>query len=189
MAYASTNDLKAYLGIGTATDDALLAALLTRAQAVIDEHCNRAFEAAADSTRYYDAINDVWGQLLMLDADLSAVTTVVNGDGVTISSTEYVLQPSNNRPAYAIRLKDNASVVWTYSESPERSIAVTGKFAFSTSAPADIVHATVRLAAWFYRQKDNSADLSDVNVAMGGAVMIPSGLPRDVTALLERYVR
>ena len=189
MAYASTNDLKAYLGIGTATDDALLAALLTRAQAVIDRHCDRTFEAAVDTTRYYDAVDDVWGQLLMLDTDLCAVTTVVNGDGVTINSTDYMLQPSNLRPAYAIRLKDNSPVVWTYSESPERSIAVTGKFAYSASAPADIVHATVRLAAWLYRQKDNSADMSDVSVTTGGAVMIPSGLPRDVTAMLERYVR
>lgn len=189
MSYATTPELKLYLGITTSTDDVLLTALISRAQGIIDTYCKRTFEASADTTRYFHAVHDVDQYTLYLDHDLYSVTTLTNGGGVAVSASDYVLLPANYKPAYAIALKWSASVVWTYSDTPENAIAITGKWAYSLTAPADITHACIRLAAWLYRQKDNSADMSDVSVTTGGAVMIPSGLPRDVWTLLERYVR
>lgn len=189
MAYASLAELKAYAGIDSSGDDTLLTALLARAQAIIDSHCRRTFEAAADSTRYFDAEDDVDDDDLIVDTDLYSVTSVTNGDGTAVAASEYVLEPANHRPAYAICLKENSSVVWTWSDSPENAISVTGRWAYSLTAPADITHACIRLAAWLYRQKDNSADVDAVNVTSGGAVIVPSGLPNDVTLLLRVYVR
>lgn len=189
MAYATLAELKTYLSISGNGDDTLLAALLVRAQAIIDAHCRRTFEAAADTTRYFDAEDDIDGDDLVVDTDLYSVTSVTNGDGTAIASTEYVLEPANHRPAYAICLKDTSSVVWTWSDHHENAISVTGRWAYSLTAPADIAHACIRLAAWLYRQKDTSVEVDAVSVTSGGAVITPSGLPTDVTLLLRTYVR
>jgi hypothetical protein len=67
-------------------------------------------------------------------------------------------------------------------------IEVVGKFAYSTSAPNDIVHATERLVGYYYRQKDSQVfDVTAIPDA--GVLMIPQGIPADVKLLLKPYVR
>ena len=66
-------------------------------------------------------------------------------------------------------------------------IAVTGKWGYSLTAPADVVQATVRLAAWFYRQKDNAA--GDQAIVTGDVTVLPARLPEDVRKLLRPYLR
>lgn len=189
MAYATTPELKLYLSISTSTDDVLLSALITRAKGIIDTYCKRTFEAAADTTRYFHAVNDVDQNILYLDHDLYSITTLTNGDSTVISASDYVLLPANYKPAYSIALKWNASVAWTYSDSPENAISIVGKWAYSLTAPADIQHACIRLAAWLYRQKDTSGDVDNATIATGGVVLVPQGIPKDVHALLRGYVR
>lgn len=63
---------------------------------------------------------------LQLNADLLDVETLTNGDGSTISSSQYVLRPSNLYPKYAIRLKDSGSTSWTYTTAWEDAITVDG---------------------------------------------------------------
>jgi len=186
MAYAAASDVKTYLGISVSTDDTLITALITRAQAAIDRYCNRTFEASANSTRYFDAVADVYGPTLILDEDLASINSVTNGDGTTVTSSQYVTEPRNMTPYYALRIRSDASVAWTYSSYPENAIAISGKWAYSTSAPADIVHACIRLASYYYRQKD--AQVFDVTATPElGQITIPQGLPRDVEILLEPY--
>ena len=139
MAYASLSDLTAYLGIDESTaDDALLTQLLTRAQAAVDGMCQRTFEAGADSTRHYDC-RSVDGLTLHLDADLCAVTSVVNGDGITVAPTSYTTEPRNLTPLHALRLRSVVGLAW---DGISADIAVTGKWAYSMAAPADVVHAS-----------------------------------------------
>lgn len=182
MAYATTAELKAYLGISGTSDDTLLAALITRAQAAIDSYCGRTFQAAS-GTRYYDW-RDVDGDTLYLDADLVSVTTLTNGDGTEIAETEYVLEPRNGTPKYAIRLLSTSA----WSVGVDEEIAVAGQWGWSESPPADIVQATIRLAAYMYRQKDattfDATAFTDV-----GVMTIPQGIPKDVLALLQPYRR
>lgn len=188
MAYTSASNLKTYLGISEATDDTLLGTLITAAQAMIDAHCRQTFEAAADTTRYFDAVRDVNGSMLYLDAPLCAITTVTNGDGNTVASTKYVTEPRNTTPYYALQLKANAGVAWTYTSTPENAIAIAGKWAYSTTAPADIAQTTIRLAAYLYRQRDNASDLDRAIVGASG-IMLPAALPKDIQTLLRPYVR
>lgn len=189
MAYITLAELKQYLSIDTTTDDVLLEKLILSAQSAVDTYTKRTFEASADSTRYFHAINDVHDYTLMLDHDLVSVTTVTNGDATTVNSSYYVLLPTNYAPKYAIQLKWSSPVVWTYSDSPENAISVTGKWAYSLTAPADVQQATKRLAAWFYRQKDTSSDGDRAMTTDGGTVIIPGNLPKDVTQLLKAYIR
>ena len=188
--YCTAADLKTYLGIASANtdDDTLLTALISSAQAIIDTATGRTFEAAADTTRYFDAVHDVDGYELIFDADICAITTVTNGDSEAVASNEYTTKPRNETPYYAIRLLDSAQKSWTYTTDSEGAISVEGKWAYSESAPANIVHATKRLAAYLYRQKDNANDL-DRALVVGNATVLPSNLPSDVMTIIRPYIR
>lgn len=192
MAYASLVDLKQLLFAGGQDkpneDDSLLSSCLTRAQAFIEspEGANRVFEASADTTRYFHAIKNVRGRTLILDYPCVSITTLTNGDSQTISSTNYVTEPTNYSPFFRITLKSTSTYYWTYTTDPENAISIAGKFAWATSAPSDIKQATLRLATWFYRQKDTNSDTDRTIVTPGGIIM-PSALPKDVMSICMAY--
>lgn len=195
MAYASLADLKAYLGIptGTTSDDALLTAMLARAQAFIESPAGagRVFEAAADTTKYFDAERDVEGLMLWFDEglDLCQLTSVLNGDGTTIALSGLVTEPRNALPYYGLRLKSGLDVAWEWDDTPEQKIAVTGRWAYSITAPLDIVHATIRLAFSYYRQRDNAFDIAAPTISSDGVTLMPTAIPRDVLDTCIRYRR
>ena len=189
MAYCSLAQMKTYVGATDNDDDALLTDCITRAEAVIDRATKRRFEATADSTRTFDAQQDVAGRTLYLDADLCAITSITNGDGAAITALQVVSEPRNHAPYYALTLKASTGLAWTYETDPEDAISVTGRWAYSTTPPADIEQACVRLAAWLYRQKDSSSDLDRPMVSMDGATLLPAQIPADVQRMLQPYVR
>lgn len=189
MAYTTVSLLKTYLGATTSNDDTLLTALIARAQAIIDAYCQRTFEASANTSKTFDADRDTDGAWLYLDEDLASINTVTNGDGdVLTASTEYMTEPRNRTPYFAIKLISQSGLSWTWTTAPENAITISGKWAYSTTAPDDIVHATLRLAAYLYRQRDNAADL-DRPVYVGNATILPSQLPSDIKTILAPYRR
>lgn len=192
MAYTTASSLKTYLGVPSADDDALLTTLIARAQALIDEFTRRTFEASADSTRYFDAEADVSedSRTLYLDEDLCTLTSVTNGDATSVTLSNLVKEPRNRTPWFALTFKQNSDEVWTWNTTPENSIAVVGKWAYSATPPDDIVHACIRLAAYLYRQKDTQGGNPDrVTVTPEGLIDMPAGLPRDVRDILANYRR
>jgi len=187
MSYASLINLKDYLGISVATteDDPLLTDLLTRAEGIIDAYTGRRFEAET-ATKYF-TIDDIDGQNLYLwGYDLLSVTKLTNGDGVEIASGSYKLFPRNDNPKWIIRLNEDKA--WNFTNG-DSEISVAGTWGYSATAPADITHACIRLAAFLYRQKDTSADIDRPMVTGDGVTIMPSGLPLDVQKLLDRYKR
>ena len=186
MAYATVSQVKSYLGISASTDDTLLGTFITAAQKIIDAHTRRTFEASTATTRYFDAMSDVTGNTLWLGADLASVGTVTNGDGNALGTADYVTEPRNTAPYYQLRIRSDSTAAWTYSDHHENAIAVSGWWAYSTTAPDDIVHATIRLAAWLYAQKDNHADQDRAFIA-GNTTVLPVNLPADVKAILDPY--
>lgn len=186
MAYTTTTTVKTYLGISTTTDDGLLATLIATAQQWIDTYTRRTFEASADSTRYFDAQADVYGNELWLSSDLATVGTVTNGDGAVLGTADYVTEPRNTGPYYLLKMRSDSTAAWTYSDHYENSISVTGKWAYSTTAPADIAQAAVRLTAWLYHQKDNYADQDRTFIA-GNTTVLPLNIPTDVRLILDTY--
>lgn len=189
MAYTTVSLLKTYLGATTSNDDTLLTALIARAQAIIDAYCQRTFEASANTSKTFDADRDTDGAWLYLDEDLASINTVTNGDGdVLTASTEYMTEPRNRTPYFAIKLISQSGLSWTWTTAPENAITISGKWAYSTTAPDDIVHATLRLAAYLYRQRDNAADL-DRAVIAGNATILPAQLPSDIKTILAPYRR
>jgi len=186
--YTSTALVKTYLGIAGAGDDTLLLSLIARAHAAIDRHCGRVFQASTNTIRYYDPTRDVVGRTLYLDYDCASINTVTNGDSSVIASTSYVTEPRNAAPYWAITLLGTSGVQWTWATNPENAIAISAKWAYSASAPDDIVQAATRYAAWLYKQKDAGVYETTASPELG-IITVPMAVPRDVLALLAPYKR
>lgn len=190
MAYTTSNALAAYLKVESVDDDTLLADCISRAQTAIETRCRRTFEAATE-TRYYrpeDIIEDSNGRtvLLLHDRDLLSITTLTNGDGIAISGTYYELLPRNATAKRYIRLK-STHTGWTFDDE-DSVITVVGSWGFATTAPNDIVLATIRMATYLYRQ----IDVSDFEISATpeqGMRRVPMGLPKDVERLISPYIR
>ncbi|NIV36802.1 MAG: hypothetical protein GWN58_47415 [Anaerolineae bacterium] len=188
MAYATLAQLKDYLDIGQDTDDVLLQALIDRAQTAIDNYTHRNFEAETE-TRYFERKDlDESGFVLEVDRDLLTISTLTNGDsdGTNIPNTEYWLVPRNSTPKHGIRLKVNSVYSWEF--DTDYWVTVVGTWGYSATAPDDIVQAAIRLAAYYYAQKDSST--FDVTaVVEAGIIKVPQGIPKDVQIILGPYVR
>lgn len=191
MAYCTNSDVKTYLGISSTSDDTLLTSLISRAQAAIDTHCRRTFESSTD-TREFTVGVDTEDRMLYFDEDIVTITTVTsNADSTsstTVSSTEYVTHPRNVKPYYAIEIKPSVNKDWNFKNDPQGGVTVAGDWAYSTAPPADIVHACIRLSAFYYRQKDAQV-FETTAIPDAGIVTVPLSFPEDVKALLAPYVK
>ena len=186
--YTDASTFKLYQGITQTTDDALIQELLTRASKKIDTYTGRVFQASTE-TRYFDSdAYDKDSGLLWMDKDLLTITTLTNGDsdGTSISSTDYWLWPRNETPYYAIKLKSDVTTVWEW--DIDYWVTVAGTWGYSATPPEDIVHATIRLAGYYYHQKDSGIYETQV-FPEAGVVAVPSGMPDDVKSLLDPYRR
>lgn len=187
MAYITLAELKEELGIGEEGDDFILEQKIDAAQDIIEHLTSRVFEAAS-STRYYewDAVD---GLYLELDADLVALTSVVNGDsGATaIATADITLYPRNEGPPYdRLRLDDGSTSVWEV--DTDYWIAVTGTWGWSAEAPEPIKQACLRLAAHMYRLRDS--DVFDIVAFPGEGIMqLRQAIPADVQAVLDGFTK
>ncbi len=185
--YCTTADVKAYISTSEAGDDAIIASLITRASAAIDSHCQRTFVGRTE-TRTFDALRDVEGGLLILDDDLLSISALTNGDGDPLVAADYTLEPANSTPKWAIRLKASRSKAWTYTTDPEQAISVAGKWGYALyTPPNDIIHAAVRLTAWYYHQRN--APFEQVGFPDTGQVITPASIPQDIAVRLDAYRR
>jgi hypothetical protein len=189
MAYVSRTDLLAYLdelsgGISspeTPGEEAVLDTFISQAQAEIERVTSRKFETST-ATRTYGRDAIAPDGVLWLDDDLLDVDTLTNGDGSTISGSEYVLLPRNESPKYGIKLKSSAS--WAFSTDGE--IAVAGDWGFSAAAPADVKRLCMRLA-WFYWMKRGTT--GETQTLDGGGILSASEYPEDIKNALKRLTR
>lgn len=186
MAYATTTQVKTYLGLTVSSDDTLLGTLLLAAQKTIETHCGRVFEADTATVRYFTLADlDRDSGVLWLGGDLCTLTAVTNGDGTTVATGDVQTMPINTPPWYALRINP-AVGVFTSGQNTADRIAITGKWAYSASAPADIVQATIRMTAFLYRARENGGD-TDRTVFAGNATLSPQALPVDVQAAVRAY--
>ncbi len=180
MSFCTRTELKTYLGLAGASDDVLLDALVARAQKMIESTCRRTFEAGASTVHKFDAVQDVQGAVLYLDADLCAITSVTNGDGAPIAPSAYVTEPRNRTPYFALRLLDSSGLEWTYLDDPQDAIEVNGRWAYSETAPEHVQQLCIEIAAALYRLREYPA-------AIQGEVNGPRLLTaQDVNSYLNR---
>ena len=194
--YAASSDILDYIDFDSdvTVDTALIADLITRASKRIDDYCGRTF-VAFDSdytTRYFDALRDIWGPELFFDRDVSILSTVTNGDGAVVTTDQYVTLPTNETPWYGIRLKASSGVAWTYASDPEEAISIAGHWSYNSTSDnlTAVTDACVRMVTWMYRQRESQADLDRPLMVEGtGNILMPTRLPDDVRAILNPYRR
>lgn len=200
MSYATLADFKLYVsemtgGVQTAftaAEDTLLQKFLDQADAEIDAYVGRSFGQGANNHTHYYTEDDVDGDTLYInDGDLVSVTTLTNGDGTVISSSDYFLLPMNvsvtgqnayDGSYYAIRLKSTQQ--WTF--STDGRISINGRWGFMQGAPLDIVRISMRLAYWYWAKRNETGATN-----MGGEQLTQQtdAYPADVKIVLDRYVR
>lgn len=117
-------------------DNPLLMDDLRRATAMIDAELPDVSFMPRVDTRYFDAPTgfsdgDARGRDLVMDVPLRSVTSVVNGDGSTL--TDYTLYPRNGTPYNIIRLNASSGLYWSTDAHGEHRdvIAVSGVWAGS----------------------------------------------------------
>lgn len=97
-------------------DDSFIETLITAASRWADNLTSRRFMPYID-TREFDVPpkgdNELW-----LDEDLLETLTVTNGDGTALTqTTDYVFQPANHYPKYALVLRASQSLYWSWNSS------------------------------------------------------------------------
>jgi hypothetical protein len=202
MAYFTTAELKAYLGITSSSDDVQLGYLPDRVTAAIDQFCNRHFEPeaehgpAASHTHYFTPLLERDGGDLLdyytlnLNHDLAELTSITNGDGTAIAAGDVVLLPLNVIPTNFIRIKSSSGKFWTYSGSPEGSVQVAGKWSYSLDIPADVKAAALRWGAHLYRLRTGATSVpADITVSADGSAFASNRIPSDVAQMLKPYIR
>ena len=196
MAYVSVADMKTFLEITSSSDDALLADIIEAASRAVDRMVNRTFEASTNTTRKFTPLPQRYGgniqsdgRTLMFDEDLCALTSITNGDGNVIPSTEYYLVAPNSTVYYGVALKTLSTYNWTYTGSPEQSVLITGKWAYSETCPANVAMAVKKIVKHFYTSRSAESDSDRDVLSADGVVIAASKIPASVTKLMSPYVR
>lgn len=187
MAYCTSSDIKAYLGITETADDALIEQSILAAKKAIDQYCNTSFDVATDTTRYYDSTSDlISGRSLHLNRHTLAsppTTVVVGGVDVTTAVKTY-----GNAPYWELVLSGTSGYSWRDAGDgdPEDAIAITGKWGYSTTPPEDVKQAAIIWSAHFYQIKDAAPD-GTLALSTQEQQQRISAIPSNVVTLLASY--
>jgi hypothetical protein len=199
MSYATLAEFKSYIsemtgGIQTSfsnAEDVLLQKFLDQADAEIEGQTGRNFGQGANNHTHYYTEDDIDGDTLYLDSDLVSVTTLTNGDGTTIASSNYFLLPMNasvtgqngyDGSFWAIKLK--STIDW---QTPtDGRISVNGRWGFMQGAPVDVIRAAIRIAYWYWTKRNQTGA---TEIAGAELTQQSDSYPTDVRIVFNRYKR
>jgi len=183
----------------------LLESDVARATRMIDDHTRRTFAVTEATTRYIDCVEPyVVGPFLTFPKDIWKITAVVNGDGTAVDMDEISPQPRNFTradgtiyissaqsdafPFWQIVFKHSSGKYWTFNNSPEEAIAVTGMWGFSSTPPEAIEWATTALAVHLYRMR-HAVDESGFVASREGELLVPPSIPSYIQERIQYYVK
>ena len=166
-------------------DDDVIGALIEEASRFIDRESGRTFYARTE-TRYYDVPE---GRELEVDDDLLTITTLTNGDGATIASTEYNFVPRNVTPYYAIKLKQASNYYWTYDSdgNDEDVISVAGTWGFAANTPADVERACKQIITSWYKRRHGEDVGAITTITAAGVTVSPEDVPGSAWRIIKNY--
>ena len=111
-------------------DDAMITTIIESVSRYVDGY----FGAGR---RFYPSIQSMLfdipsGRSLRLSKDLLEVITLTNGDGINITSTEYILSDPNYTPYYQIALRNTSTTAWIYGTNGgwQQIITLLGVFGY-----------------------------------------------------------
>lgn len=186
--YATLAEYKAYHPITSvsATDDGVIEDLIEAASRHFDAQASGRTFYARTETRYFSIPS---GRTLRVDDDLLAITTLTNGDGTVISSSDYYLVPRNASPKFEIVLKESASVFWASDSNgnTEFVISIAGSWGYATTRPDNINIACLEIAKALYSRRTGETMNMVARVTAAGVVLMPQGTPDWVADVIASY--
>lgn len=119
-----------------ASDDLVIVELLASSSRDMDSETIRTFYAR-HQTNLYDLPVREGLSLYIDDDDILAVTTLTNGDGSVIASTDYNLYPLNVTPKYHLKLKWSKNIYWMWPASgdTDAAISIEGEYGYHRDYP------------------------------------------------------
>lgn len=115
------------------TDNTLLQSMITEASAEFQRQIDRVcMPYLATNVFDYQAPYT----LTFRGYDLLAVTTLTNGDGDTISGSEYVLRSANEYPKWRIELKATGTSTFTWDDTWHEAISIAGTWGYVPNYPS-----------------------------------------------------
>lgn len=183
-AYCTVEEVKdpGRLNITSEEYDISLFALCEAASRWIDRHLemlDHAFLVSADRTIYLNS-DHVRGRILRLRQPCLSVTSIVNGNAVSVPVLSTRLLPRNEEAFWQLDLFSTHSWVC----GPDQEIAITGKFGFSETPPAPVAEAARMLATWLFKRYQTAMQEQTANYDLG-QVSYSDAMPKAVTSLLE----
>lgn len=188
--YATTAELKAYLRIGDAVDDAQIALAVTAASRAVDRHTNRQFGLiAAAEARKYTAFWDTGRCRYVVPID-DLMTQV----GLTITTEDgtvdvFDLKPANavaeGRPWTSIVVDPDAAVKPTH--RVEDGVTVTARYGW-TAVPDAVKQATLLQASRFFKRRDAPFGVAG-SPDVGSELRLLAKVDPDVAVVLGPYMR
>ena len=186
--YTTTQNIKDRLEIDSvkAVDDQFITRLIESASAIMAGETGVNF-VAASGTRYFDVPE---GPELVVD-DFVTLTSITNGDGSAIATSDVTTLPANKTPKYVIRIKASSAAYWcaTTAGDTVAAISVTATWGYSTAAPDDVREAVEDIVVSKYKSRFGVGAEGAATVTGAGVVITP----RDITAfakkVIDRYKR
>lgn len=192
MALPTATDLKSWLGLTGSQDDTLLATCITDATAQAERDTSRVFSAASNVVRRYST--DGQASIVIHDRPYADSARTVVLDGVTLTEgTDCWFLPDRRNPDIAttiqLRYYDPAAYlrepqwfdrnldVYATRSGPPNDLVITGVIGHPFPT-ADVSHAILELAAWYYWRAKSGAS---------GVVTTPTGEVIALADLPPRY--
>lgn len=178
------------------THDELLEDLIDRVSALFDLDCGRVIVPSADTTHYFteDDIADCEmdggikpGDLILHDT-LVSITSLTNGDGTSISGSNYFLLPRSYERKSYIRIKDASTVNWDF--TTDGYITVVGKFGYTATVPDDVRQAAIETVLFNFHRAGDALKVTDKpQVSMDGTRYMPIVWTAFAKEVLKHYRR
>ena len=176
--YITVSEFKAYRNISGTGDDNLILSMVAAATGYLENGWGYVYRCDSDTDREFYA-DDVNGLTLNFDKPLASITSVANGDGAAVASTEYITLP-RDAPYYAVRLRETSTVRWnTYTDN----ITVTGRWAYSVTPPARVKEACKVIVNYLYDKKNTGID-ADRQIITAEGIILPAGISKAVSDLM-----
>lgn len=189
--YCTKSNVKDALGISKSEYDNRIQEYIDAAAKWINEYCqfddlDRPFAIAGETTRYFHP-EHTKGKYLYTDVPFLSISSVVNGDGVTIAPSQYRLEPRNYPRYTTIRLNRNSSQVWWFDDE-DAEIAITGKWGWSEAPPEPVAEACRHYAGWMHQRWISGLSSSGATDQLGVTKRQITSVPPEVKNLLEPFV-
>lgn len=168
-------------------DDAIIESIIEGASRFIDAQTRRTFYARTET--HYFSVPD--GRRLDLDDELLTVTTLTNGDGTVLTTSDYYLWPRNKPPYSCVVMKESSLYYWTLdgSGNSEYVITLAGTWGYAATAPDDIRIACLDIAKSIYKRRFGENQSGVATITGAGVVITPRDIPETAAALLRAYRR